>query len=219
MQFYQPKFWYKSGLIFIFGVMFFNKIAYADGISSLNNFLQNKTGTLSADFTQTIYGNKRNQVSHGNMKIARPNKFLWQYLENQQLIVSDGKLINIYDKPLQQVTQKQLKDSLGKSPALLLAGGSNITSYYLTRNLPDESNLEWVLLTPKNINDNNGFQSVSMGFTKMAPHILSKMIFVDSFGNKSMIVFTNLKTGIDIPSNTFKFIPPKDVDVVSALNN
>lgn len=196
-----------------------SKTSYADGMSDLTAFLQNKNGVLSADFTQTIYGNKKNQVSHGTMKIARPNKFRWEYIEDQQLIISNGKIVDIYDKPLQQVTEKQLNGSLGKSPALLLAGSSNITSYYIVKNLPDEDNLEWVGLTPKNINDNNGFQSVAMGFTKTAPHSLSKMKFIDSFSNKSMIVFTNLKTGGDMPANIFQFTPPKGVDVVSALNN
>ena len=96
--------------------------AFADGVAALNGFLQNQM--TSANFTQTVFGNKKNRVSTGLLEISRPNKFRWEYVEDGQLIVSDGKTIYIYDKPLAQVTEKKLDSSIGKSPALLLAVAS-----------------------------------------------------------------------------------------------
>jgi len=191
---------------------------YADGMQDLDNFLQKKNSAVSADFTQTIYGKKKNRISSGNMQIERPNKFRWQYVEDQQLIVSNGKDIYIYDKPLQQITKKKLGSSLGKSPALLLAGGTDIKKYYNVKTLTDSDGMEWVELTPKNIDDNNGFKLVQLGFKK-DNQALGAMKFVDGFDNKSMISFTNVKYGNKFPEGVFNFTPPKGVDVIQSDAN
>lgn len=192
-------------------------VTYADGLKALDSFLQNKNSTISANFSQTVYGNKKNKVSVGVMEISRPNKFRWEYTEDGQLIVSDSKIISIYDKPLQQVTQRKLGSSIGKSPAALLAGSSNIKQVYSVQNLPENDGLEWVSLTPKNATDNNGFKSVQIGFNARN-QMLAQMKFTDSFNNKSSISFTNVKTGIALAENDFKFTPPPGVDIIKPEN-
>ena len=199
----------------LISVFFWGSVSYADAMKALNSFLQNTS--IAADFTQTVYGNKKNRTTQGTMQIERPNKFRWEYVQDGQLIISDSKNIYIYDKPLRQVTQKRLNDSLGKSPALLLAGGTDIKKYYTIVTAPDNDGLEWVNLTPKNPDDNNGFKSITMGFNKTT-QALSQMRFTDSFDNKSAISFTNIKVGVRAPSSTFVFTPPKDVDVIKSDN-
>ncbi|MDQ5921754.1 MAG: outer rane lipoprotein carrier protein [Pseudomonadota bacterium] len=186
---------------------------YANGIDALDKFLQNQNSTVSASFSQTVFGVKKNRVTSGVMEISRPNKFRWEYVTDGQLIVSDGKTIYIYDKPLKQVTEKKLTQSLGKSPALLLAGGTNIKHDYTVTNLAQSDGLEWVNLTPKNSSDNNGFKQVQIGFNSGA-NSLAQMKFIDNFDNKSTIVFTNVKSGINIPASDFTFSPPAGVDVI-----
>lgn len=184
---------------------------YADGIQDLDGFLRNQMS--SANFSQTVFGAKKNRTSTGVLEISRPNKFRWEYVEDGQLIVSDGKKIYIYDKQLQQVTEKTLDASLGKSPALLLAGGSNIKHDYTVSNLPESGGLQWVNLVPKKAEDNNGFKLVQIGFKQ---NTLAQMKFVDSFDNKSTITFTNVKTGITLPASDFVFTPSPGVDVIKA---
>lgn len=195
--------------------------SYADGMKAIENFLQNKNSVISADFSQTVYGNKKNQVTLGRMEISRPNKFRWQYVNqggsDGQLIMSDSKIIYIYDKDLEQVTEKKLTKSLDRSPALLLAGGSNVKQYYHVSNLAATDGIDWVELKPKKVDDNNGFKKVAIGFNQTTG-ALAQMKFTDSFDNKSSIVFTNVKTGVNFPSDEFKFVVPKDVDVIKDNN-
>lgn len=202
--------------IIIISMYVLSSLSHADAMKALDNFLQNTS--IAADFTQTVYGSKKDRISQGTMQIERPNKFRWEYVQDGQLIISDNRNIYIYDKPLQQVTQKKLNDSLGKSPALLLAGGTDIKKYYTIALLPDNNDgLEWVSLKPRNINDNNGFKTIAIGFNKTT-QLLSQMKFTDSFDNKSSINFTNVKTGIKVPASTFVFIPPKGADVIKSDN-
>lgn len=184
---------------------------YADQ-AALDNFLANAK-TMKADFTQTIVTGKKTRTSHGTMEIMRPNKFRWEYTEDKQLIVSDSSKIYIYDQPLQQVTIKPLGSSIDKSPAAVLAGANNIKTIYKISDMPPiKDGLNWTKIEPKQVNDNNGFQVVMMGFDKNGK--LSSMQFVDNFGNKSTLVFSNLQTGVVIPASDFKFKAPAGVDVV-----
>jgi chaperone LolA len=192
-------------------------LSYADGTKALNLFMQSKNAAISADFTQTVFGKRKNQVTTGIMKIQRPDKFLWQYSNDGQLIISDGKQIYIYDKLLKQVTIKKLTKTLGKSPALLLAGGVDIKQVYTITPKPDVAGLEWVLLTPKN-NDSNSFKAVALGFSKTANQ-LDIMQFEDQFGNKSQIKFTNFKSQVKFAPNEFQFIIAKGIDIINADNN
>lgn len=186
-------------------------IVYADA-NNLNDYLVNSK-TVKADFTQTITMGKKTRTTSGSMEIARPNKFRWEYTAEQQLIVSDSKNIYIYDKPLQQVTVKALGDAIDKSPAALLAGANNVQSLYKVTDVPASGDgLTWFKIEPKTKNDNNGFQVVMMGFD--SAHKISGMQFIDSFGNKTNLKFTNVQTGVSLPASDFNFTPPAGVDVL-----
>ena len=189
-----------------------NVNVFADGIAALDVFLKHQM--TRANFSQTVFGNKKNRVSTGVLEISRPNNFRWEYVEDGQLIVSDGKTIYIYDKPLAQVTEKKLDKSLGKSPALLLAGGSNIKNDYIVSNIKEsDDGLSWVNLVAKKSSNNNGFKLVQIGFKQTT---LAEMKFVDSFNIKSMITFTLVKSGVQIPASDFVFTPKSGVDVMKA---
>lgn len=189
------------------------------GINALNNFLKHKNSVISADFKQTVVGQKGNIVSInvGKMNISRPNKFKWQYVDTKQCIISNGNYIYIYDEDLKQVTKKKLAGSLDRSPALLLAGDSNIHEIYKVTEQRTNDNLDWVVLVPKQIDDNNGFKLVKIAFTKGQNPMLSKMYFEDNnFNDKTTIEFSNVRVGDKLPVNSFNFIPPKGVEILNA---
>ncbi len=205
---------YKFLLLMIFNYVF------ADGVSSLELFLVSSNKNISADFTQTVYRKKNNQILTGTMKISRPNRFEWAYNDLDgnmgQRIINDGKKVYIIDKELEQVTWKKIKNVFDKSPAMILAGDNNIKNYYYIKNMNDDE-IEWAVLTPRE-NNNNGFQSIYIGFAKTS-HQLTQMKFVDSFGGKSQIKFTHLKIGTAFNKNSFQFVLPKGYDMLENAQN
>lgn len=196
-------------------------LSYADGLKSIDNFLKNKTSTISANFTQTVFGNRKDRISNGTMEIARPNKFKWQYASlngvSGQLIMSDSKTIYVYDKDLAQVTEKKLTSSIDSSPALLLAGGSNVHEIYNVTSIPSADTLDWVSLIPKKVDDNNGFKKVEIGFNKIDGK-LAQMRFTDSFDNKSKIVFSNVNMNAKFAPTAFIFKAPSGTDIIKSDN-
>jgi outer membrane lipoprotein carrier protein len=186
---------------------------YADGITQFHQFL--KRNNIRANFTQTVIGIKKNLVSNGILEISRPNKFKWNYISEGQVIISDGRTIYIYDQPLQQVTEKKFTATIGKSPAVLLAGDSNINTLYNITNLPNNNGISWVKLTPKKSNDNNGFKDIKIGLQNS---LITSIIFIDNFDHKTKIELTNIKTGIIFPRNNFRFTIESNIEIVKDNN-
>jgi len=61
--------------------------------------------SLSADFTQQIMGQNNNQLQRltGNLSLKKPNQLRWNVLAPMpQLVISDGKLVWLYDPDLEQ---------------------------------------------------------------------------------------------------------------------
>jgi outer membrane lipoprotein carrier protein len=95
--------------------------------------LLTQTTTAKGRFAQMVLDKnmKKLQESTGTMQFSRPGKFRWEYNKPfEQVIVGDGSKLWIYDKDLNQVTERKLDKALGASPAALLAGSNEIEKSY-----------------------------------------------------------------------------------------
>lgn len=197
-------------------------LAFADGSNALKHFLSANKPTIAANFSQMVTSQKGGKtitkLSYGEMQIKRPGKFNWVYRDAptsgniEQRIVSDGKNIYIYDVALQQVTTKKLDKAVTGSPAAILAGGNDLHKYYTIKDLPDTKDMFEVELLPKSADDSSTMQDVVLGFNKVNNQV-QYMKLIDAFGNISQLHFTQVKTGVKLASDTFKFIIPAGVDV------
>lgn len=192
-------------------LILFNAYAMADGVSSLHDFYSN-TNAMRAQFSQVVNDNKGKKLQQvtGTMQLQRPNKFRWDYKKPyEQQIVSDGKQVFLFDTDLQQVTIRNLSESLGSSPAALLAGGDAVEKSFSIKNVNRKDGLTWVLALPKA--ENSGFERVLLGFKA---NTLYKMELYDSFSHVTYITFGNVERNPVLQESTFLFVPPKGVDVV-----
>jgi outer membrane lipoprotein carrier protein len=182
----------------------------ADAVDTLREFVRDaKTGR--AAFTQTVSspdGAKKKQ-SGGNFEFARPNRFRFAYKKPfEQLIVGDGQKVWIYDTDLQQASSRPMSQALGATPAALLAGGSLEKDFDL-KALPSADGVDWVQALPK-LKD-GAFQSLRIGFKGKT---LAALELTDSFGQKSLLQFADVTTNVAVAPESFRFVPPKGVDVI-----
>lgn len=185
--------------------------AVADALQRLHDYAR-ETKTLSGTFTQVVYdrAGRKTQESGGEMYFARPGKFRWVYRKPyEQLIVGDGKKIWIYDADLEQVTVKQQDQSIGESPAALLAGSDDLDKYFHLKDAGEKDGLEWLEATPKS--QEGSFERIRLGFRES---LLVAMELKDNFGQVSYLKFSDLKTNSKLKSDLFRFAPPKGVDVI-----
>ena len=187
-------------------------LAVAADVETLKTLL-NQTTTAKARFQQVVMDKNRKtlQQASGTMEFARPGRFRWEYQKPyEQTIVGDGTRLWIYDKDLNQVTVRKLDRALGASPAALLAGSNEIEKSYSLKASGNEGGLDWLEAVPRT--QDTAFERIRLGLGKGG---LEAMELKDQFGQTTMIKFSELQRNVKIPSDSFRFTPPKGADVIS----
>ena len=187
--------------------------ARADGVDALREFVRDaKTGRATFMQVVTSPDGAKKKTSSGNFEFARPNRFRFAYTKPfEQLIVGDGQKVWLYDADLQQASVRPMDKALGTTPAALLAGVALDKDFEL-RTLPAAQGLEWVQATPREKDDSANLQSLRVGFKGKT---LAAIELVDGFGQRSLLTFSDLATNQPMAADTFRFVPPKGVEVLT----
>ncbi|UNK49961.1 outer membrane lipoprotein chaperone LolA [Lysobacter sp. S4-A87] len=186
--------------------------AFAGARDNLNTFTKGLKG-LSGEFTQQVFdtNGKLKENSSGQVALSAPRLFRWEYVKPYpQLIVADGKKVWVHDPDLQQVTVRPQGEEEQNSPLSALIDPSRLDAQFNVRELGADAGLEWLSLTPKGEGE-SGFRSARLGFN---PSGLVKMHVVDALGQRTEISFSGWKRNPAFSSGTFRFTPPKGVDVI-----
>jgi outer membrane lipoprotein carrier protein len=190
-------------------------LAGAAQASALEQFKTFVSGTKAArgEFTQQQVRkegkSKVAPVSSGTFVFARPGKFIWTYQKPyEQLLQADGETLYIYDKDLNQVTTKKLGNALGSSPAAILFGSNDLEKNFTLAEAPARDGLEWLNATPKT--KDTTFEQISIGLRDGMPQAME---LKDTFGQTSVLKFTNFQRNPSLSAQQFKFDVPKGADV------
>ena len=170
--------------------------------------------TLRADFRQKIIdssGSLRDEAS-GTLAVAKPGRFRWDYHSpGEQVLVSDGTTLWLYDVDLEQVTVRKAGETLSATPASLLSGGGKASEAFDIRDAGVADGIEWVDLTPR-LQDTD-FRQVRLGFRQGTP---ACMELVDRLGQTTRIDFTAVEVNPALPVALFAFEIPEGVDVLGS---
>jgi outer membrane lipoprotein carrier protein len=198
---------------------------HAGGLKSLENFVKTvKTG--QAEFTQVVTSPAREgqaprvKTSSGQFEFARPDRFRFDYAKPfVQTIVADGQTLWLHDVDLNQVTARKQAAVLGSTPAALIASAADLQALqadFLLADAPDKDGLQWVLATPRS--KDAQLQSVRVGFRATgdaaATTTLEVLEILDSFGQRSVLSFKQMKLNPALAASAFAFKPPAGADVI-----
>ncbi|HXE21452.1 MAG TPA: outer membrane lipoprotein chaperone LolA [Rhodoferax sp.] len=198
------------------------QLAWAGGMEDLESFVKTvKSG--HADFSQIVTSPPRpgqaarSKTSSGIFEFQRPHRFRFVYDKPyQQTIVADGQTLWLYDADLNQVTARKQSQVLGSTPAALIASAPDLQALRTDFNLqdaPDQDGLQWVVATPKA--KDGPLQSVRVGFRPSGTGSeLAELEILDSFGQRSVLTFSQLVVNTPLRSDAFVFKPPAGADVV-----
>jgi len=176
----------------------------------LEAFLEN-TKSFEADFQQTLrtYNGEVLQQTEGVFYLSRPGKFRWNYrTPYEQIIVSDGKRIWIYDVDLQQVTVQKQDQTLPGTPMALLEDSSSLHQNFDVIPLDESDGVYRLKLSAKT--KQADFAEIVVG---MDADGLRFMQLHDQFEQVTDIVFSNSVSNEKLAKEIFEFIPPEGVDV------
>ncbi|MBX2858801.1 MAG: outer membrane lipoprotein chaperone LolA [Cellvibrionaceae bacterium] len=168
--------------------------------------------SLQATFSQVLTdrSGKVLQQSEGDIKLQKPGNFYWQVKPPyEQLIVSNGSKLWVYDADLEQVTVRS-NNQLQNTPAEILSGDfSSIKRQYQVVETPlSNKKQQRFELTPLNQSD----------FAKMVfifdNDKLTQFSIHDKLGQTTQVAFDNHKLNKKIKKKIFNFTPPKGTDVI-----
>ena len=206
------KLFFKLFLIFI--VVSVNAFAEdkkkSTGEVYLEKFLSD-TQTMQANFQQTLRTHEGEvlQQTEGKFYLNRPGKFRWNYQSPyEQIIVSDGERIWIYDVELQQVTVQKQTAGLPATPMALLEDSSKLYQSFYVFPLDEQNGVFRLKLQSKT--KESDFVEIVIGLDAKG---LRFMQLHDQFEQVTDIVFSDISTNTKLPKELFEFVPPEGVDV------
>ncbi|BAP46107.1 outer-membrane lipoprotein carrier protein [Pseudomonas sp. StFLB209] len=187
--------------------------AHADSkdVARLTLLLE-KSQTLSGRFSQMTLDGSGTQLqeSQGSMTLQRPGLFNWHIDPPQeQLMVSDGKKVTLWDPDLQQVTIKTLDQRLTQTPALLLSGDVSKISESFDITSKEAGGVVDFVLKPKT--KDTLFDNLRLSFRN---GLINDMQLVDNVGQRTNILFTGVTANQPVAKDKFQFQIPKGADVI-----
>lgn len=195
------------------GLLFVSGVASAGARDELNAFTKGLKG-LDGRFTQQVFDAKGRlkEKSTGRIALAAPRLFRWEYAAPYpQLVIADGTTVWIYEPDLKQVTKRPQGAEERNSPLAALVDPSRLDAQFVVKDAGVANGLQWLALTPRGDASAAGFRSARLGFAKGG---LARMQVVDQLGQRTDIAFSGWKRNPSLPSGTFRYTPPKGVDVI-----
>jgi len=191
--------------------------AFAD--SALEDFLARikQLKTMDAEFSQFTRDNNGQvlQQMTGTLTVAKPGKLRWHTDEPfEQLVVSDGDLVWIYDMDLEQVTIRDMDQRVQETPALLLTGDVDHVEKSFVVAEESTSKEKVFQLVPKD--PSQLFESLE--FHYRGDQIARMMIF-DAAGQVTEISFKDVKVNQPVDGQAFVFDVPEGVDVIDGRHD
>ncbi len=199
-------------LVLVFLFLLKGSFVFAENsIDPLQNFLTNFE-SFEAKFVQSLISENGEELekTEGILYLQQPGKFHWSYQQPYiQKIISDGDVLWVFDEDLEQVTIREMGNSIEQTPVGIILGNNSIEEHFVQVDLGVIEGFNWIELTPKDLEAQ--YRNIRLGFDQDK---LGMMIIADDLGQTTRIDFSEIKKNAKLPAMLFKFEMPDDVDVI-----
>ena len=169
-------------------------------VQSAEKYLNSIAG-LQGTFVQTANG----KTEQGLFSMLRPGRVRLDYKNAPIQLIADGKDLYFYDKSLDQITTVPLTST----PAGILVR-KKIDLRNADINVSDTINDKGAFSLKMNLRNQEGLGYMVVNFDKK-PVKLNSWSVIDATGNKTDVVFSNLKPKTDFGKNYFQLSRHKTV--------
>jgi outer membrane lipoprotein carrier protein len=174
--------------------------------------LLSQAQTLTARFSQLTLDGSGTQLQEtaGELSLKRPGLFRWHTdAPAEQMLVSNGQKVWLYDPDLNQVTIQVLDQRLTHTPALLLSGDVSKISENFTVTHKEGGSVVDFILKPKA--KDSLFDNLRLSFRN---GVINDMQLIDSVGQRTNILFLGVKMNEPLDASQFSFQVPAGADVI-----
>jgi len=175
------------------------------------------TKTFKADFKQeyTIKVQNVKKVSTGKVTFEKPGKMSWRYTNNGNRVVSDGKIIKIYEKENKQMYQQQLSKTQYPAALSFLTGQGKLKqSFKFTKQDSKQMKFEsGYVLEGTPLQPTAAYERVFF-YVDAATYQVRRVLIIDAQGNRNRFDFVSSEVNIKPPQGEFLFTPPPGTQVI-----
>ncbi len=168
--------------------------------------------TLTGRFSQLTLDGSGTQLQEasGEMSLKRPGLLRWHTdAPMEQLLVSNGEKVWLYDPDLQQVTIQALDQRMTHTPALLLSGDVSKIRENFTISHKEGGSVVDFILKPKA--KDTLFDTLRLSFRN---RVINDKQLIDSIGQRTNILFLGVKLNQPLADSQFTFKVPEGADVI-----
>jgi len=174
--------------------------------------LLSHTQTISGNFSQLTLDSTGTQLQEasGTMVLQRPGQLRWHTdPPMEQLLVSNGEKVWLYDPDLMQVTVQKMDQRLTHTPALLLSGDVSKISENFSISYKEAGSIIDFVLTPT-VKDTL-FDTLRLSFRN---GVINDMQLLDAVGQRTNILFMNVEVNQPVAASQFVFEAGPGIDVI-----
>jgi len=176
-----------------------------------------KTKSFKAAFKQRyqVKAYNKRKDSEGQVIFEKPGKMSWRYTNNGNRVVSDGKLIKVYEAENKQMYEQPIEKSQYPAALSFLVGGGNLKKAFKLRKL-DSKQLQfeggYVLEgVPKEATP--AYQKMLI-YVDANTYQARRVLLLDAQGNRNRFDFLTPTVNDKIPNGEFEFKPPPGTQVI-----
>jgi outer membrane lipoprotein carrier protein len=176
-----------------------------------------KTKTFKAGFKQRyqVKAYNKRKDSQGQVIFEKPGKMSWRYTTNGNRVVSDGKVIKVYEADNKQMYEQPMGKSQYPAALAFLVGGGNLKKSFKLRKL-DEKQMQfeggYVLEgVPKEATP--AYQKILL-YIDANTYQVRRVLLLDAQGNRNRFDFISPAVNSKVPADEFNFKPPPGTQVI-----
>lgn len=173
--------------------------------------------TFQAQFSQryTIFAYNKQKESQGRVAFVKPGKMSWRYTNNGNRVVSDGRLLKVYEADNKQLYEQEMGKSAYPAALSFLLGEGKLTSSFALKKLNADTlkfKGGYVLLAIP--------REPTPAYQKMLLYVdgktfqVRRVLLIDAQKNKNVFDFSEPLVNVPVPPSEFQFAAPPGTQVV-----
>jgi len=178
--------------------------------------LYGKAKSYKAKFKQTtkLKVHDKKKVSKGTVAFARRGKLSFRYSKPRgNRVVSDGKVVKVYDRAARQMYEGKLKKTYYPASLAFLFGKGKLTRDFKLRLIKPNKLKRGYLLEAVPLEATPAYRKIVLYVDGKTAKVRRVMI-LDAQGNVNRFDFSDPVLNERIPDREFKFYPPAGTNIV-----
>jgi outer membrane lipoprotein carrier protein len=189
----------------------------ADEIVTRVQDVYDRAKTFKAGFKQkySIFTHGKSKESAGSVVFEKPGKMSWRYTTNGNRVVSDGKLIKIYEKDNKQMYEQPLDKTQYPAALSFLTGQGQLKQNFKFKKL-DSKQMKFesgYVLQGDPLQPTAAYDSVFF-YVDAQTYQVRRVLIKDAQNNRNTFDFVTAEVNTKPPKGEFVFTPPPGTQVI-----